>query len=302
MIARAKQTALGLAVVLLGLVIPTATGFSDIGDRVSITLKSGATYTGTIVAESASEISVLTEPDKIKVTIPKDLIAEIKILEPKRKEEPKAREITPRPTQSMISLMASGFNVASDQGAVWGWAAYGRAGILPGPLVGFGLSSAAKTEYEVYQGVQISGSINHYLMFLTGGAMLKESWGLFGLLGLYGASIDLYGSAEIEPECSWYWNGWNWEWVCRRVWLEVSVYARLEGTALGFIAEHSIAQSIVSTVGWWVEVSPTLEGSGKVRTCKEGSGCSESYFSLANVGAKPAGILTGYMIGIGLRW
>lgn len=106
------SSALAAIMVLLGVAFFVASGLSDVGDRVTITLKSGATYTGTIVAESASEISILTEPDKIKVTIPKDFIMEIKLLEPKREEKVETQALeTPKISYFMASLSISYFSL-----------------------------------------------------------------------------------------------------------------------------------------------------------------------------------------------
>lgn len=281
-----------VAVALLIVAISVATGFSDIGDRVTITLKSGATYTGTIVAESASEISILSEPDKIKVTIPKDFIIEIKLLEPKRedKTETQAPETPLNASQFMASLSISNFSLRIAKDRVWGLIGYARVSSprFLGFSLGIGYGYAKTSEVTFYQGIHISGNLSQNLMFLAIGRGSKQNTSV--LLGTYSASSDLQGRMELEPDCLVY--------RCYKRWTEAQISGSIQGNVFGFVYDSDSSQFVVVS-GLWVVFNSTMIARTFLRACHEILGCSLD--TVITDDQKP-GLIYGILFGLGLKW
>lgn len=282
------SSALAAIIVLLGVAFSAATGLADIGDRVTITTKSGATYTGTIVAESASEISVLTEPDKIKVTIPKDLISEIKILEPKHEEktETQAPETPMSANQYMASLAISSFSLALKEGLNWGLTIYARVNpsTFSGISLGAGYGYAQSKEASFYRGMQIKGELYQDLLFLAVGSGHKQNFSV--ILGLYSASSESQGRQEFEPDC--------FSTICYNRWTEADISIEFQGPVFGVVSDTNYTVS-----GLWIVLNPKGRMHGSIHTCHEALGCSKS--GIIDEDMK-LGIIWGSIIGIGLRW
>lgn len=287
-----RSSVLVAIMALLGIAFSVVAGPSDIGDRVTITLKSGATYTGTIVAESASEISVLTEPDKIKVTIPKNLIAEIKLLKPKREEqtETETSAALEQVKQNRAGLLYAQFSyVISEQNQAYGPVVYGRTSppTLSGPSIGAGygyskISDNITLVFSPSQDILVPGNFAQHLLFLS---VARNSSNHAVLLGLYSAYGEFVGPCQLEPDCSWL--------GCYGRWLEVNLYTGLESLAIGWLEDGS-----AFVWGVWMVFPNRMNIHGTVLNCHEQLGCTAIAINMDN----EMGIGFGVMLGLGFRW
>jgi hypothetical protein len=262
---------------------------ADIGDRVTVTLKSGTSYTGTVSAETETEITIVSEADNLKITIPKKLIAEIRLLDkPVKKQE----TIAPPETKQQIysaSLYGAFFRL-HDAESTWGigWYVLRK---LPKVSIGFGYASASRDESNYYHGVFASGtSDQRILLGMIGSARAGKS-DVFGLVGLYSAQGWVEGFAEIDPDCSWM--------GCYRRWLELRLGYSMSGLALGVLTETKVHQSFTIISGGWFVLAPRSFAAGSISACHQVAGCKRE--EITN-NTSPTEILSGGMIGISYRW